>query len=193
MQESFADADNRANMAVEYAETYASEASKFAKYPKDRAELYLSMGLAGETGELFGALMDTAEMPRRLVAELGDVMWYAVALAQHFNLNVKETMRDALATYTDVEGPPSLVSSAAIIAIHAGSIIEAQKKLLRGDPLTHSDVRRRAGLSLTMIFLAAHAISERLNTSLLDVMQLNIEKLSGRDCRGTLLGDGDER
>jgi NTP pyrophosphatase (non-canonical NTP hydrolase) len=79
---------------------YQREVRRTAATTKDRAtqECVLALGVAGEAGEVaelvkkhvgHGHAMDKA----KLLKELGDVLWYVAALADHMNLSL-----DAVAT-----------------------------------------------------------------------------------------------
>lgn len=74
---------------------YQAEARTTAIYPEDRAVEYLSMGLAGEVGEVLNKLKkvvrDGREIdPRDLTAELGDVLWYLSNLAGTFEIDLED-------------------------------------------------------------------------------------------------------
>ncbi len=59
------------------------------------ARIYAALGLAGETGEIVDLIKKTyyhghAEDDARLVEELGDVLWYAVLLADALGVTLQE-------------------------------------------------------------------------------------------------------
>jgi len=69
---------------------YQDKAVGTAFYPKDRAITYLALALAGEAGEVANAIKKmlrddggqlTAERGKKIVDELGDVLWYVAMLA----------------------------------------------------------------------------------------------------------------
>lgn len=190
MQESIANADARATLAVEFVDTYSQQAATSAVYPTDAADWYLALGIADEAGEVMGKLVDGGK-PSEILAECGDVLWYASQLARHHGLNLKELVRDALLSYES--GDHSVVAACAVIAAQAGSVAGVTKKVLRGDRITPSDVRRRIGVSIGLVFLAVHTIAEKYGSSLQTVMQQNLDKLEDRKARGVIRGDGDTR
>lgn len=72
---------------------YAYAASRTAIFPKIRGLSYLSLGLAGEVGELLNVVKKiergdfaTADVKHILKDELGDVLWYVIMLAVELDL-----------------------------------------------------------------------------------------------------------
>lgn len=65
---------------------YWEQVSRFSQYPEDKRADGYALGLLAEAGEVCGVVdkwlrnkYDEAEMKRRLVDELGDLMWYFTA------------------------------------------------------------------------------------------------------------------
>lgn len=192
MQESSAVAESIKD-AVKYVSTYSNEAASFIKYPREHENVYLALGLASEAGELFDALMQSGHgSASNVLLECGDVMWYATMLLRAYDVDATELMKTVLNTH-EYDERATAVSAAAIITVHAGAIAGRMKKVVRGDLITHSDQRRVISHAVGMIYLAVFVISHRFGQPMLEVMMSNIDKLSGREDRGTLLGDGDER
>jgi len=78
---------------------YQIAAKEFAKYPKEQALYYTTLGLVGEAGEVAnkakkiirdnnGILTD--EVKIGLASELGDVMWYVAALAGELGYKLED-------------------------------------------------------------------------------------------------------
>ena len=66
----------------------------------DNAETYLLLGLASEVGEVHAvakrAIRDgtaRAEVEEKMLAELGDVLWYVACLAAEYDLTLSDVMR----------------------------------------------------------------------------------------------------
>jgi NTP pyrophosphatase (non-canonical NTP hydrolase) len=73
---------------------YQEAAIKTAVYPKEVSVLYPAIGITNEAGELLGKVKktlrgDTLEYPKEaLIDELGDVLWYAAALANDLGVTL---------------------------------------------------------------------------------------------------------
>ncbi len=68
-----------------------------AQYPKEQAIFYLSLGLAGEAGELANKIKkiirgdyDISQIKNDLIDELGDVLWYIARLADELDITLEE-------------------------------------------------------------------------------------------------------
>lgn len=87
-------------------EEYQQAAMSTAIYPTDKAILYPALGLCGEAGEVAEKIKKTIrdaggefdEERRRAVAfEVGDVLWYAAAIARDLGISLDEIARMNLA------------------------------------------------------------------------------------------------
>ncbi len=74
---------------------YQNEARKTAIYPTSEGIVYCILGLGNEAGELQGKYKkflrddsDWGDVRRQLIAELGDVLWYAAMLAEELNIGL---------------------------------------------------------------------------------------------------------
>lgn len=79
---------------------YQREALKTARYPEelDGYYYYLSLGLAGEVGELCNLIKKIARdnlKPNRekILSELGDILWYTSELARQFGFSLEEVAK----------------------------------------------------------------------------------------------------
>ncbi len=86
------------------ANDYQDLTAKTAIYPKDAGVVYCVLGLTNEAGELAGKykkfLRDGTSWPdlkEMLIAELGDVLWYASQLSTELNVDLSEVMERNLA------------------------------------------------------------------------------------------------
>ncbi len=78
---------------------YQQAARRTAIYPKDREILYPTLGLTGEAGEVADKVKKvirdaneefTPERRHQIALELGDVLWYAAALAHDLGYTLDE-------------------------------------------------------------------------------------------------------
>lgn len=92
-------------MAMTFSE-YEQEAAKTAKYPRRGKNIfYPTLGLAGEAGEVADKVKKiirddnevlTPERRESIIKELGDVLWYAAALAHELNISLEEVAKGNL-------------------------------------------------------------------------------------------------
>lgn len=79
---------------------YQKATAQTAKYPKEFALVYLSLGIASEAGEVAGKMkkrirdgdskMTREEWVQAMSSEIGDVLWYAARLADELGLNLSQ-------------------------------------------------------------------------------------------------------
>ena len=73
---------------------YQAKASATAIYPESAKITYAAMGLANEAGEVLGKvkkiIRDGTFSREDILDELGDVLWYAAALARDLNSELSE-------------------------------------------------------------------------------------------------------
>ena len=82
--------DNK-NKSMITANAYQEQAKTTAIFPPDKALEYLSLGLAGEAGEVANKVKKIIRDKKTNVdvaSEIGDVLWYCAMLADHFNVNL---------------------------------------------------------------------------------------------------------
>ncbi len=79
--------------------SYQEGAQKTALYPRDVKIIYPALGLAGEAGEVANQVKKilrdnagelTPERRAKIIDELGDVLWYAAALASDIGVSLEE-------------------------------------------------------------------------------------------------------
>jgi NTP pyrophosphatase (non-canonical NTP hydrolase) len=89
---------------------YQIAAKEFAKYPKEHALSYTTLGLVGEAGEVANKVKKiirdnngvmTAEMKQQIAQELGDVMWYVAALAGELGYRLEDICFQNIAKLDD--------------------------------------------------------------------------------------------
>ncbi len=78
---------------------YQKQAMSTAIYPTDKAIIYPALGLCGEAGEVAEKIKKTIrdanavfdiERRKAIALEIGDVLWYAAALARDIDINLDE-------------------------------------------------------------------------------------------------------
>ena len=92
---------------------YQNFTSTTAVYPKEQEDsfvielLYLGNGLAGEAGEVSNLIKkfhrdgSSAEKENKLVAELGDVMWYLSEICNTLGITLEEVMEEIMHKLAD--------------------------------------------------------------------------------------------
>ena len=82
--------DNK-NKSMITANAYQEQAKTTAIFPPDKALEYLSLGLAGEAGEVANKVKKIIRDKKLNVdvgGEIGDVLWYCAMLADYFDINL---------------------------------------------------------------------------------------------------------
>jgi len=86
--------------------SYQDGARKTALYPEAAKIIYPALGLAGEAGEVANQVKKilrdnagelTPERRAKIIDELGDVLWYAAALATDIGISLEEVAAENLA------------------------------------------------------------------------------------------------
>jgi len=80
--------------------TYQKWTRSTIKYPQSNEGEYLTSAMAGEVGELFGAIAkywredyEYDELLKKLELELGDVMWMVVRLADYYDFDMSTILQ----------------------------------------------------------------------------------------------------
>ena len=86
-------------------DTYQEQAVTTAIYPHSAQITYPAMGLANEAGEVLGKvkkiIRDGTFNREDIAAELGDVLWYAAALARDLNVSLSDVAQGNLDKLAD--------------------------------------------------------------------------------------------
>ena len=86
---------------------YQQKACSTAIFPKETALAYLTLGLAGEAGEIANKVKklirdgDNTAKRADITKELGDVCWYIAVQAQELGVNLGKVMEDNLEKLSD--------------------------------------------------------------------------------------------
>ena len=101
----------RQTMSSITATEYQIRAAETAIFPKEKALEYLTLGLAGEAGEIANKvkklIRDGADVEgyqerlSQIAAELGDVLWYCAMLANEVDTNLGSVMEGNLNKLAD--------------------------------------------------------------------------------------------
>ena len=172
---------------------YQAEAAKTAIYPRGLA--YTALGISGELGELVVAVLAKSTSA---TAEISDVLWYVAMLAKDcgltlsmvagrktFPLKIKESER--------CWGLDDILEE---LTIHVGMACKNVKKTIRDDDGKLSKKRQKAiklALRRVLYLLADLTNNAEWCAPLEECAKMNIEKLTSRQERGVLHGDGDTR
>lgn len=107
-----------ANMDFDEYQQLASRSAVFNKNEVDYKLMYLSMGLAGESGEAIEKLKKVMRNDRgvvndesraKIVAELGDVLWYLSQLARELGVSLSDVAKGNIAKLEGREGRGTIV------------------------------------------------------------------------------------
>ena len=89
------------------ASDYQHKACTTAIFPKETALAYLTLGLAGEAGEIANKAKklirdgDNPDKRAEIGKELGDVCWYLAVLAEELGMNLGKIMEDNIEKLAD--------------------------------------------------------------------------------------------
>lgn len=182
---------------------YQNFTDTVAIYPKHFGLQYCSLGLADESAEMFEKCVAYANSPRKVsdgqvLAEVGDVLWYIAQLMRHIPFNesvdsgVDFSDLDALVASTwaiEFEFEATLLGAAGGAVILAGRIAGRVKKSMRDGTLDGE----RVLVALCDLLRCLDAIARFYGSTLALVAAGNRDKLTSRQERGVLKGDGDHR
>lgn len=138
----------------------------------------MSLGLAGENGELQEALADGSAAAVR--KELGDVIYYWGRLSGFYHLDVSAMVDSAQATPISEKGP--------LLALRLGQWIgrsvEIIKKSVRDDGLDREGLQAAMGKALSYWLGTCQAHDLDSTT----ILQASADKIINRHAQGTLRG-----
>jgi NTP pyrophosphatase (non-canonical NTP hydrolase) len=181
------------NAVDRFPDEYQAFTKSTAVYPQHTQAIglsYVTLGLFDELGELFSAVESGDD--NDIVKEAGDVYWYAARICDHLDLKLSDVVNagdyDELATLTD-----AVAKAMVYAAIVAGRV----KKIIRDGHLWDSEqtakVERMIFDSLRKMAACVNVVIRYTGKHYVDVMKINMDKLTSRKERGVLQGDGDNR
>ena len=156
------------------------------------------LGLIGETGEVITELKKRARegvayvsFRDRLVEELGDLLWYAAALATHRGIDLGEADRKVDRFEVGAQPQDSLKAALALAGV-AGTISHAYRSFLGGgkEPVEFDEDLRK---SLVALLEDVRALARVHDISLAEVAKGNLSKVQELWATDTpAVGSGDE-
>jgi len=87
------------------------------------------------------------------------------------------------------EGDTRLIENTLGLVGEAGEVAEKIKKLFRDGVVDEDAIKKEIG---DVVFYAT-ALANYFNGNLQEVIDINVDKLDGREARGTIQGSGDNR
>jgi NTP pyrophosphatase (non-canonical NTP hydrolase) len=165
-------------------------------YPKEKGTLYCSLGLQNEIGEFITTINEKKFDKQRFIKEAGDVMWYITRLMDELNIpienqNFYSKEFEALYAFPRKEIDMDIMRYRLLeMEERLGTAYGVIKKSVRGDG-KFSEVRFVD--AMRSMFTSFIIILATANVKLEQVMFENVRKLSSRDERGVVMGDGDDR
>jgi hypothetical protein len=181
---------------------YFSMTHKTAVYPGSGTVdglVYVSLGLIGEAGEVAenvkksmrdNAGVLTPERRRKIAREIGDVMWYVSEALRCLGDDVPAdgfNVSDGT-LYVHVDGVRGVYQADALF--EPVLVLAAAASDFASDPLREDG---KALESLEEICHMVNEIARAIGVSFVEVLNLNLEKLSQRAVNGTIGGDGSDR
>lgn len=167
---------------------YQTQALKTAQYPHEYKVLYPLLKLGGEIGEVsekVGKTLrdhdgDFSTKKHDIALEIGDVLWYIAALSHDIGISL-EFPKDVTTEGDEVFTTLNLQRLQGKLVAR---IFESWEDSVYPKAITRI---------LKEILLSAGELAYLLGYSYLDIVNLNLEKLSSRKQRGVIGGSGDHR
>ena len=175
---------------------YQAEALTTAVYPLERELDYTILGLCSEVAEvaeLAYQLDEDTSIPdwqASMKSELGDVAWYAAAVADALSVPLQQIADMRAATVEDTSALKALLALVAASGALAGLL----KKSIRdegGHLSATCEYRMKVEVERVLLLLAQLCRGHHL--TLEGVTQANLNKLADRKQRDMLGGSGDRR
>lgn len=176
---------------IETFSEYEKLAEVTCTYPESLMPVCITLGLCGETGEMFEKIQNEVDDDNELKKEIGDVLWYLAMIHKKMGLpEVIEWLEITELTAESFFDP--IVSS--------GKISEQVKKHIRDDwdgtlPLVLSDARKEVIFEEWKKILKSitYMAAKTMGTSIKEIAAQNINKLYDRYERNKIHGEGDNR
>jgi len=187
---------------------YQIEARKTAIYPSEFKLAYPTLGLSGESAELWDKLVPDKEggtraVPANVVApEMGDVLWYLVNVAHDADILFNDLAEDLTgglcpSKFSDLHF--QLVDSTdkrspyVKLVLSVGATCETVKKIIRDDGGNLDPKLDRLRGNLGDVLRAWLEVCDKHQLDPDDVALGNLIKLRKRSEEGKIQGDGDFR
>lgn len=176
---------------------YSEAALKTAIYDKTgyMGIVYPTLGFIGELCETYTKLQSITfrespidqETVLDLRKEIGDVCWYINAFATAIGSSLEEINKEynQLSLFDSPQVEPIMLM---------GLVAELVKKGWRDEQGNISDVRKeKIKQVLINAWYLLNTLTENVATNMETVLQMNVDKLTSRQKRNQLTGDGDNR
>lgn len=172
---------------------YQQRARSTAIYPVTARVIYPALGLAGEFGELAGAIRRRSLPETR--KEFGDVIWYSANLCADLDTTLNECLlEDSTFTFHQIYAYTPSDNPYVDAAVDVGRILEYTKKMIRDDAGVMLQPRRENIIqSIASLLEKLASMARCYGFTIQEAAELNLEKLSDRQQRQVLQGDGDNR
>lgn len=176
-------------------DTYQEKTNATVEYPKENAKEYLLTGLISEVGELFGKVAkdlrgDKIKGFNELIrGELGDICWFIAQGALIYSFKYSKAMG-----INDIEAFERRVIKVDRNTIKryysALATLSSEFYMAEVTNAINATFVQRVIYQMTTVLAV---IAKFYDTSLKELMNENIKKLSSRKRRGKIKGSGDKR
>ncbi len=195
---------------------YQEKAMKTAIYPnKGDNIMYPLLGLVNECGEVAGALKKasrddgniiTPDRKKKMVGEIGDVLWYVAAMGSELGIRLDEAVRGE--RFCDINESKFIESSLLFEKTIQCVVLSLQAEAARvtemfvyaayygRDKTYFQEMSKEDGVAATRlgnVIMLLSDVAILLDTTLEEIAKSNLNKLDSRAARGVLKGDGGER
>lgn len=169
-------------------------------HPPESEELpvYVALAMQGECGEIFEKItsVERHKLSRNAFSkEIGDVLWYITAAAVDLGYSLQylaggEPSFQHWQQCVQCVDRSTVLHHVGCLATDLGRFAEHVKKAWRdGSALSKDTCERHLAYALARL----HQVATCFYSDLQEVAQVNIDKLTSRRERGTVLGAGDDR
>ena len=172
---------------------YQKKARGTALYPEDHALSYVTLGLFNEIMELYEKCEEGLEPHKEIIGEIGDVCWYISNLTSELSLQLFDVIEDMTFPVKEFMGK-NFNQLVIDLMKHSGVIAGIVKKVLRDkDGYVDKQAEDRISSRLRIMIALIDILCTRLETTIYNVFDSNIEKLYDRKERNMLKREGDNR
>ena len=169
---------------------FVENSAFYPKISKSRDLSYLFLGLVEEVGEIL-EILDENDSFNDIIKECGDVLWYATAMSNVIEYDLYQGVDvEANVAKDCISDDKSSVELFTSLSKIAGPI----KKSIRDNHGNMTDTRLdQIKSALDEILQSIINILHKLNISILEALRVNYEKITSRQTRGVMRGDGNDR
>lgn len=157
---------------------YQQSIQQFVRYAPTVERQYLALGLVSEIGELAGRfakrLRGDSVTDTDVISELGDVLWFTRMIRARYRVDYVTTIK----------------------AIHIRHADDAVRHMFDSAVMVYNEMQRDSVTPIMLCLIedcVEHLGKLHGAKTLEEVAEANYQKLSSRQARGVLLGNGDNR